>query len=811
MKLQFTSLLFLFFSVFAFSQSNSNITGTVLDAENEPALYANVILKAVSDSSLVKGEVTNESGEFMLLNIPEGKYWLSVSYIGFSEFNSEPFDLTSTGKKFGTINLEPMSAELAEVTIVTERPLMEIKPDKVVLNVDKTVNAVGETAMGLLRKSPGVVIDNNDNISLSGKSGVQVYIDGKPSPLSTDDLAAYLKTIPSEQLDAIEIITNPSAKFDAEGNAGIINIKLKKDSNLGANANVSVGYSKGEVAQYNGSIGTNYRNKDFNVYGSYSYYNGENLNFFDILREQAGGKFDGKSESMNQWQGHNFKLGGDYYINKQHTVGLMVNGNISNWDNQSNARTNIGLIGSTDYDRALIADNESDGDQLNMNYNINYQFENGKGKSLNIDADYGQYNSESTSTQPNIYQDFKTGDVLQKTEYFYDTPTEIDIMTFKVDYEFPLSETSNLGFGAKTAFVTTDNTFDAFNVFNGNRELDTTRSNTFVYKENVNAAYVTFNQAPKESKWKYQAGLRMEQTNSEGILEALVVTEDDESKRDYVNFFPSAGLTYQPNQKNTLQLTYSRRINRPSYQNLNPFEDQIDELTFQKGNPFLNPEYTNSFKLQHTFMYFLNTSLSYSHTKDVITQITDTLNQDASFLTYFNIADQRHYSINVSAPAPIADWWSSYTSLTAYRMHNEAELEPGKKVDLAVNTFNVYSQHTFKLVQDIGLEISGWYNSPSIWGGNFKTEEMWSIDAGVQKKLFNGKGNLKLSVSDIFKSQQWSGNSIYGGLYIETGGGWDSRRFKVNFSYMFGNDKVKSRRRNTGLENEKNRIQTENQ
>lgn len=803
----YTSILLFLFSIPIFSQSN--ISGTVLDSQNEPALYANVVLRSVTDSSMVKGEITDESGQFLMQDISAGDYWISVSYVGFADFSSEPFKLGSKGKDFGTISLEPMNAELAEVTIVTQRPLMEIKPDKVVLNVDKTTNAVGETAMGLLRKSPGVVVDNNDNLSIAGKNGVQVYIDGKPSPLGAEDLAAYLKTIPSEQLDAIEIITNPSAKYDAEGNAGIINIRLKKDTNLGANANVSVGYSIGEVARYNGSIGANYRNKKFNVFGNYGYNAGENTNFFNILRQQSGGEFDGKSSSINTWQGHNFKFGTDYYLNKKNTIGFMVNGNLSDWNNEQIGSTNIGLIDAVEIDRILLANNESDGDNSNMNYNVNYQFDNGKGQSINIDADLGQFRSNQYSTQPNVYEDAKTGEILEEYNYYYDTPTDIDILTFKVDFEQPLLKDGKMGFGAKTAFVTTDNTFNAFNVFDGEREIDNNRSNNFVYDENVNAAYVTYSYGGQQSKWKYQAGLRVEQTNSEGILTSMN-TEPESVKRDYIDFFPSAGITFMPNQKNNFQLSYSRRINRPSYQNLNPFEDQLDELTFQKGNPFLNPEYTNSLKLSHTFMYFLNTSIGYSHTKDVITEITDVLNEEASFLTYLNVSDQRHYSINVSAPAPLAKWWNSYTSLSAYRMHNEAELEPGKIVDLAVNTFNIYSQHTFSLPQDFSFEVSGWYNSAGIWGGNFKTEPMWSIDTGVQKKLFGGKGNLKVSVSDIFKTQQWSGYSIYGGLYIETSGGWDSRRLKVNFSYLFGNDKVKSRRRNTGLEDEKSRIKTDN-
>jgi len=788
---------------FCIAQSSGVILGSVIDAENQAALYASVVLYAASDSALVKGAITDEEGRFSINTVPKGSYFLGVSYVGFASYTSSVFSFNETNYDCGEILLEVANTELTEVTIAAERPIMEVRSDMVVLNVDKTVNAVGENALNLLRKSPGVMVDNNENVTLMGKTGVQVYIDGKPSPMGAADLAAYLKTIPSEQIDAIEIISNPSAKYDAEGNAGIINIRLKKDTNLGGNANLSLGFSQGEVPQYNGSITANYRNKKLNIFGNYSYFDGENTNFFNIRRVQTAGVFDGGSVSNNTWQGHGFKFGTDFYLDNKNTIGFMVNGNITDWTNSSLGTT---VIESAVQDTILRAENDSDGDNSNYNFNVNYRFDDKKGNVINIDGDYGQYRSDALDFQNNFYTNPSGNTTYRSPFYVYEPPTDIDIWTFKIDYEKPLFG-GKIETGIKTAFVNTDNTFDAYDVVDGVKFLDINRSNNFVYKENVNAAYAKF--STKIEKWGYQAGLRVEQTNSEGILTSMVDIDDDKVKRNYVDYFPSAGLSYQLNDKNSFQLSYSRRINRPSYQDLNPFEDQLDELTFQKGNPFLRPEYTNNIQLNHTFMYALNTTLSFSRTKDVITAITDTLRGDASFLTSLNIDQQRHYSINIASPVPINDWWSAYISLSGYRIENEAMID-GKSVSIAANTFNIYSQHSIKLPADFTFEVSGWYNSSSIWGGTFITDPMWSMDAGVQKRLFAGKGNLKLSVSDIFKTQVWSGISNFGDLYMETSGGWDSRRFKVNFSYMFGNDKVKSRRRSTGLEDEKNRIKSDN-
>ncbi|MCC6724455.1 MAG: TonB-dependent receptor, partial [Saprospiraceae bacterium] len=276
------------FATMAFANKDTGkITGKVIGSDGQTLPFATVMLFAEQDSALVKAEYTAEDGSFELLNIAAGRYRLNVSHVGLPEYNSEFFEL-ATGQVMSlpTITLSAKGLELAQVTVSAKKPLVEVHPDKTVFNVEGSINATGNNAMDLLRKSPGVVVDNNDNIIMSGKGGVRVYIDGKPTQLSTDDLAAYLKTIQSTDIATIEIITNPSAKWDAEGNAGIINIRMKKDKKLGTNGNANLGYAVGRRETYDASISGNYRNKALNTFGSYSYNNGEWLENMALYREQ---------------------------------------------------------------------------------------------------------------------------------------------------------------------------------------------------------------------------------------------------------------------------------------------------------------------------------------------------------------------------------------------------------------------------------------------------------------------------------------------------------------------------------------------
>jgi hypothetical protein len=363
----------------------------------------------------------------------------------------------------------------------------------------------------------------------------------------------------------------------------------------------------------------------------------------------------------------------------------------------------------------------------------------------------------------------------------------------------------SLGLGFKLALVNTDNTYNFYDIIDDSPVLNTDRSNRFTYDENVNAGYVTYNR--QWQKIGLQFGARVEQTDSKGDLTSFIPQNDETVDQEYVDVFPSGGITYQLNQKNMFRITYSRRIDRPNYQDLNPFEFKLDEITFKKGNPFLRPQYSNSLSLGHTFNYTLNTSLTYTKTTDLMTMLTDTAANGAAFITTTNVANQDLVSLNVSYPFALSKGWNVFANAGVNRMHNEADFGDGKIVDISATSFNFYMQHSFMLPKKFTLEVSGWYNSPGIWGGNFATDEIWSIDAGIQKKILQDRGQIKLGVSDIFHSQEWAGENNFGGLRMMANGGHESRQVKLNFTYLMGNSNVKgSRNRNTGLEEESKRI-----
>ena len=330
------------------------------------------------------------------------------------------------------------------------------------------------------------------------------------------------------------------------------------------------------------------------------------------------------------------------------------------------------------------------------------------------------------------------------------------------------------------------------------------QSNRFNYTEQINAGYFNFNR-----KWKkinLQFGLRVEQTISEGELFSNQENENQLVERNYTDYFPSAGITYSVNRKNSLALTYSRRIQRPNYQNLNPFQFRLDELTFRQGNPFLQPQYTNNIRLAHTYNYRLTTSLSYTYISDYFAQVTEALPDGQNFIITRNVADQKLYNIGISYPGTINDWWSIYVSLNAFR--TEFEANSPDFVPLEQNTLSFYGQNTFKLPKGYRMEVSGWFSSPSIWGGTYETESLGSLDIAFQKKFFSDKMTARLAFNDILYTIPWRGTTQFGDLRIDGNGGSDSRQVRFTLTYNFGRDEIKKARdRKTGIEDEQNRIE----
>lgn len=783
------------------------IQGTVLDAEGKNVGNATVSLQHVKDSSVAKLSVTNEDGEYTFKDIQPGKYFAKISFIGYDNTTTGIIDYSTSDITVPAVVIVKSSSELKGVTVAAKKPMVEVKADKIILNVENTINAIGNDALELLRKSPGVLVDKDDNISLSGKNGVKIFIDGKPSPLSGSDLSSYLKSLQSSQIEAIEIINNPGAKYEAEGNAGIVNIRLKKNKTFGTNGSVSAGFNTGNYQRYNGSVNLNHRSEKFNVFGSYNYSDNSSGNYMNMYRVQLDTVFNQKTEMEHRYKGSGFKAGLDYYINKNNTIGIMANGNYSNSEMNSNTNTPFGYKGAVD--KILVASNHSTNERNNTNFNLNYRYTDTSGRELTVDADYGIYDLYSNQLQPNYYYD-PTGTTII-SEYIYNmiAPSVIDIYSGKADYEQNFAK-GRLGFGAKSSYVTTDNDFERYNVYPNSKIMDTLKSNSFNYKENINAVYANYNRQFKGVM--IQAGLRVENTFSEGISSGFkwensnYLPYDSSFTKRYTDFFPSAAITFNKNPMNQWSINYSRRIDRPEYQDLNPFEFKLDEYTYMKGNTQLKPQYTNSFSLTNTYKYKLTTTLTYSHINDVFARIIDTADRSKSFMTKKNLANQDIVSLNISYPFSYK-WYSAFANLNSYYTHYNADFGEGRKINLDAFAVNLYAQQSAKLGKTTTFELSGFYASPSIWQGTFKSKSMWSLDAGLQQTLLKGKATLKASVTDIFKTMKWSATSDFAGQYISTNGGWDSRQFKLNFTYRFGNSQVKSNRQHkTGVEEESKRV-----
>jgi outer membrane receptor protein involved in Fe transport len=795
-------LLLLVFTTNFLNAQSFSITGKIALAENEKIAVTSVLLYPDNNQNLLKAVVTDATGNFIFQGIKPGNYILKINYVGFESYASKVFTIVDKNIELPLISLQKATAELKEVVIKKEKPMVQVLADKTVFNVENTINATGTSGFELLRKAPGVVIDNNDNLIVEGKSGVLIYIDGKQSFLSGTDLSNYLKTIQATDIEAVEIITQPSSKYDAAGNAGIINIKLKKNKNYGTNGSFSSGYNVGKFGTSLSSASFNNRNKKNNFYGNYSNRFGSNYNFINLNRLQSETIFDSRSTTVSQTNANNIKLGYDFYSNSRNTFGMVVSGNFNNSFSNGNTKTPISESNSSTIDRILVARSDSRNNNYNLYSNLNYKFQDNTETSFTADLDYGKYNSDRSNFQPNFYYNKTETTILSETINAQNTPIIIDIFSLKSDYEQRLLK-GKFGAGFKTSLVKTNNTFDVFNYPNGQPIFNTQLSNRFEFDENINAVYVNYNRMVK--KFNFQAGLRVENTNSEGNLISTQQNANQNVLRNYTDFFPSGGITYQANNNNSIALLYSNRIERPSYQSLNPFEFQLDELSFFKGNPFLKPQYTTNIKFNHTYKYTLNTSLSYSYISDFFAQVTEAVGATKNFLTTRNVANQQIIDLGISYPFKVNKWWNVYASVNAYQSKYMATND--SFTGLTQETLSLYGQNNFSLPKSFNLEVSGWFSSPSVWGGTYRTKSLGSLDLAIQKQFLNKKLNARLAFSDVLFTSPWRANAIFPNLIINGDGGNDSRQVRFNLSYNFGSEQVKkARSRSTGLEDEKNRI-----
>ena len=787
MRLFFLSLLLTGFTAL---QAQS-ITGVAKD--DQGAVLSGATVSLLKDSAIVKYTASKKDGTYTFSEVKDGKYRVSITYVGYKPAVSAPVTMAGNDVAVPAFALAKNAGDLNAVTVSVRKPIVEVKADKTILNVENTINAAGSDGLELLRKAPGVTVDKDDNLSVNGKNGVQVYIDGRPTPLSGQDLANYLKTLQSSQIEAIEIITNPSAKYEAAGNAGIINIRLKKNKAFGTNGSVTAGYAIGVFPKYNGSFSLNHRNKAINVYGTYSVFKGLNHNGMSLYRTTADTTFDQNGFVRNDNQSHNLKLGADYTLDKKSSLGVLFTGTMADPKMTNNSTTPIVYAPTKEVTRILVADNKTNLKRSNYNLNLNYNYNGTNGSSLVVNVDNGYYNNDNDQYQPNYYYTPDGKTLTRSIIYQTIAPTKIHINSGKLDFEQNLGG-GKFGLGGKVSLVNTDNDFNRYDVVNGTNILDRDRSNRFKYKENINAVYANWNRAYKGVM--VQAGLRVENTVSTGTSNgqkwngtAYQPTES-EFNRKYTSLFPSASVTFNKNPMNQWSLTYSRRIDRPSYQSLNPFEFKLDEYTFQKGNINLRPQFTNSFGVTRIYKYRLTTSLNYSHVSDLFTQIIDTAETSKLFISQRNLATQDVFSLNVSYPYQYKAYSVFANLSTNYSMY-QADFGAGRKID--ANAFGAvfYAQNSVRFAKVWTAEVSGFYSAPTLYQGTFKAKGIWSVDAGVQKQIFGGNGTIKAAVSDVFHTMRIQATSDFAGQLTRFSMRPEAQQFKLNLTWRFGSTTVK--------------------
>lgn len=798
------------------AQITPGVAGQVNQSGNKPVEFATITLLKAKDSSLVKGAIADINGKYEFEQVKQGKYLIAAVSVGMTKAYSKVFEVAGSPVRMPALSLEASSKTLKGIDVTARKPFVEQKADKMVVNVESSITAAGGSAMEVLEKSPTINVDKDGNISMKGKGGVIIMIDGKPTNMTPQDVAELLKSMPATNLDQIELISNPSAKYDAAGNAGVINLKLKKNTNYGTNGNFTLGAAQGIRPRWNGGLNLNHRNAKFNIFGSYNYSHREQqqeIGLYRSLTDDNGFRVYDQLTSMRQKSNYQAgKIGADYFIRKGHTIGVMIDLADRDRDFPTYSTTNIG--NGKRIDSVLHTNSDYAGKWRRGAYNINYRgILDSTGKELNIDLDYARNTDKQFTSIYALSREAEGKRMLGSDTSRNNQPSSIEIKTAKIDYVHPLKNQGKLEAGVKVSFVTTDNDARFDSLKSGSWILDQNRSNHFIYKENVNAAYINFNKQYK--KLNVQLGLRGEQTNISGSSTSMKDKENKVVKNDstYFNLFPSMALTYTLNKSNTLGLTYSRRIERPSYEDLNPFEFYLDRYTKEAGNPNLRPQYSNNFEITHTFKEFLITSVGYSHTKDMMTRImeadVDKSTGDTSILRYkyLNVAKSDNFNLNVSVPMPITKWWMSFSTVSVSYAKYETVVN-NSPVKLASGGFFGRTQQTFTLSKNTAAEVTFFYVSPQVTNeGLFKMKSMCSLDLGVSQKVLKGKGSLKLNVTDVFKTNYFRGSFDNAGRYTSVSSRWDAQQVRLNFTYRFGNSNVKAARaRQTGLEAEQNRV-----
>lgn len=767
----------------------AKITGSVIDG-SKPVDGATVLLLTAKDSAVQKKQLSNPDGSFAFTDLKGGAYMIRITNIGYQSYVGRPVIISGQNVvALPPIALTSTSKTLQEVGVTAQKSYVEQKIDRTVVNVNALISNNGANALEALSKTPGVLIDQDGNITYKGKTGVMIMIDDKPTYLSAANLTTYLQSLQASQLDQIELMDNPPAKYDAAGNAGVINIKTKKNTirgfNASVSANVGLGYYFGRNTE---NINMNYRIDKVNIFANFSQNYTQTFRRLEIDRDfyDASGKPADTYQDFSYFRPHNYntnlKTGLDYYLSQNTTWGLVLTGNFSPSHDNSPVNSTI-TSKSGVLDSIVTTNNQSQSTFKSGGVNLNFSHKfNKKGTTLTFDGDYIRDISGNDQTFTNTGY-LPNGTLLSSQTFIENTPSYINIYAAKSDLTIPLKN-GKFEAGVKTSVVNTDNAANYFNLVNGAFVPDYSNTNRFLYNENINAAYINYNQ--QLGRFAVQAGLRAENTNGNGHQLGNVTQKDSSFINHYTDLFPTAYFSYKLDTAGhqTAVASYGRRVGRPGYGQLNPFIFFVDQFSRFEGNPYLKPQFTDVYKLAYSYKNLFTVAVTYNYTYDFQNElIVHTGNLFIS--TNGNVGTRKNLDFSVNTNLAPAKFWNINLFTDVY---NNAFTGPlyTSNVSNSGTTFNGNMNNRFVLGNGWTAELSGVYHSPLV-SGQFHLIATGQVNAGVQKKVLKNKGTIRLNCNDIFHSFVSAG-TIYNsdGTSSNFRNFLDTRVATLGFNYSFG-------------------------
>lgn len=731
----------------------SKISGSLVDQNNNPIPFANVALIATNGGGLVDGTVSDEEGHFLIETLKSGEVTLVATSIGYSTYTSEVFQLVAgMEKQMGIVSLQDEMTGLDAVTVQSTRPEIIIEPDKTIVNVEGTVMAEGSNVLDVIGRSPGIYVDQDGIINLNGRTGVVVMINDRPTYMSATDLANFLRAMPADNIKSLEVINNPSARFDAEGSAGVINIILKKNTVDGVFGNVQAG------GQYNGlwapiaGLALNVKKNKWTTtlnlnHNQYAIFNDLEIERNFILPE---GVSNFNQDSRIKQRDTNWFANGavNYELNPDHNLGFNFQASTSNDDNINTSLTEIITPGDSE-NSFLDSDNEASGHSDRIFANLHYAGNlDTLGTKLSSDLDFTRMNADSRALlfnqtwQGEEVENAQTDQILTLNDMYY------TIFTAKVDLVKPVGKNGAvMETGLKGSWVKSDNNLDLSRAFEDGPFMPDSSSNRFIYNENVLAAYASY-KGKFSDKLSFQAGLRGEYSDITGNS----VTLGQVNTQEYFNLFPSVFVQQQISEKYQIVYTANRRITRPNYRLLNPFIYYIDPLTSETGNPNLRPQYSNNFEMNHVLNGMYQFTLGYSETEDAFMQvfIQDEANRTTTTFTD-NFDKTRNANFRAIVPVQIREWWGTSNMLQVN--YNRFKSQIGDDLlDNSQTSFMLRSQHNLNLPKGFKVEVMGMYLGPQIWGQGEIAGFGW-VDAGINKSIMKDRLSISVNATDIFRTQ----------------------------------------------------------